>query len=286
MSINKPYHRNYRPIVEGFNSGFSGWGYIIDTRYSNQPEHYTRAFLLIQDDLKKMFEYIEPADESLFVYSYRIHELLMRTCIEIEANFKAILRENIYEPYYFKKDNSGVFKLDNDGHKIKKYRKENKWNMSDYMIVNKTHNLSSYTVKIPIWNGESHTFKPFKSWGDDEALEWYQSYNKSKHNRHEDFKYANFRNLLNAVAGLLVLLSSQFGTQSFSPGTTHIGVSQGYNYYKGTFGIGGFFMINFPDNWNDCEKYEFNWSELVKDNNPFDKIDYTSLFEKNLELSD
>lgn len=53
-----------------------------------------RAFLLVQKDLQELFDYVEPADKKLCCYSYRIHELLMRTCIEVKANCKAILSEN------------------------------------------------------------------------------------------------------------------------------------------------------------------------------------------------
>jgi hypothetical protein len=40
--------------------------------------------------------YVEPADKNLECYSYRIHALLLRACIELEANCKAILKENGY----------------------------------------------------------------------------------------------------------------------------------------------------------------------------------------------
>ncbi len=82
----------------GRNSGYSRWAYIKDKDYANDPAQYIRAFSIIQTDLERLFEYVEPSPESLLSYSYRIHELIMRICIEIEANFKAILSENIYTP--------------------------------------------------------------------------------------------------------------------------------------------------------------------------------------------
>ena len=94
MGYKKPFHRNYRSIKKGENSGYSSWAYIVDPDYSIKAEHYVRAFLLIQNDLESIFEYVEPSDEGRKAYSYRIHALLMRTCIEVEANFKAILTEN------------------------------------------------------------------------------------------------------------------------------------------------------------------------------------------------
>jgi hypothetical protein len=146
-----------------------------------------------------MFEYIEPSDNNLITYSYRTHELLMRTCIEVEANFKAILKENIFNP------------IDKNGYP----RPEKSWNIHDYRKVNTTHHLSAYRVHIPIWEGTNSVYQPFKEWSKSSALSWYQAYNKSKHDRRTEFKEANFKNLLNAVTGLLVVLSSQFRTEDF-----------------------------------------------------------------------
>jgi hypothetical protein len=261
MSQNKPYHRTYRKIKEGENSGYSDWAYILDKEYSNEPEHYTRAFSIIQQDIMKVFEFIEPSGVNNKVYSFRIHELLMRTCIEIEANFKAILRENIYSPVYKKGPNKG------------KARTEDSWNINDFKIVNKTHHLDNYSIEIPIWKGDNKIRKPFIDWKNDKPLKWYQSYNNSKHDRINKFQEANFENLMDAFCGLFALLSSQFRTEDFFPGESLM--SFGSNgYYKGSFGIGGFLMVNFPKNWSEDELYEFNWSDLGKESVKFQKINY------------
>lgn len=260
MSHSKPFHRNYRGFVKGSNSGYSQWAYIIDRNYAESPEHYVRPFLLIQKDLQNLFEYIEPSDTNVDTYSFRIHELLMRTCIEIEANFKAILKENIYNP------------IDKQGKPLP----EKKWNIHNYRIVNKTHHLSSYKVSIPIWDGTQSSFEPFAKWVTTTELPWYQAYNSSKHDRKNAFKEANFSNLLNAVAGLLILLSSQFRTEDFSPGNTLLAM-EGYDYYSSEPALGGFFRIEFPDDWREEEKYNFNWAELKKETDRFQKIDYDKI---------
>jgi hypothetical protein len=264
MSINKPYHRTYRRIIEAFNSGYSDWAYIIDRDYSIEPEHYTRAFSIIQQDITKMFEYIEPSDINETTYSYRIHELLMRICIEIEANFKAIFRENIFTPVYKSGSNMG------------KNRTEENWNINDFKLINKTHHLDEYSVEIPIWKGKNNIRKPFIDWKTNNPLKWYQSYNNSKHDRITRFQEANFENLINAYCGLFVILSSQFRTENFSPGETLMSFG-GNGYYKGQFGIGGFLIVNFPNNWDLNELYEFNWSELEKEEVRFQKFNYNEL---------
>ena len=98
MSFAKPFHRNYRGMKPGPQAGYSAWAYIQDADYAKNPEHYVRAFILIQNELQSIFEYVEPADESLTAFSYRMHALLMRACVELEANFKAILEENTFTP--------------------------------------------------------------------------------------------------------------------------------------------------------------------------------------------
>ena len=256
MSISLPYHRNYREMI----GHYSDWAYIVDKSYSNNPQHYIRAFLMIQSDLIKLFEFIEPADENIKTFSFRIHSLFMRTCIEIEANFKAILQENIYTP----KDKKG------------KKRKESAWNISDYKLIDKTHHLSSYTIELPIWNGSKNKFNPFSDWRENKSLFWYKAYNQSKHDRQNNFKKANFENLMNAVSALLILLSSQFKRENFSPGPTGLSVKTA-SYYSGNFGIGNYFIVNFPTDWQEDEKYEFEWSELSKRSVKFQKINYDNI---------
>jgi hypothetical protein len=260
MSQSKPFHRNYRGFVETANSGYSQWAYIVDREYAQSPEHYIRAYLLIQHDLQKLFEFIEPSDTNLMAYSYRTHELLMRTCIEVEANFKAILKENIFNPT----------------DKIGNPRSEKNWNIHDYRKVNNTHHLTAYRVHMPIWEGTKSVYEPFKEWSGSSDLSWYQAYNKSKHDRRLAFKEANFENLLTAITGLLVLLSSQFHTEDFAPGPTLL-AAEVDSYYSTEPALGGLFHIEFPDDWSDEEKYNFNWSDLKTQLDRFQKIDYDSI---------
>ena len=251
MGIRKPYHRNFRGFIDGENSGYSSWGYIIDKEYARSPEHFIRAFFLIQDDLKELFEYVEPSPVSMKTFSYRIHELLMRTCIEIEANFKAILAENHYT--------------------------KSRADITVYKKINVTHRLSSYKVILPIWNGKKErVFKPFIDWDNNKPLPWYQAYNKSKHDRQEKFQQANLKNLLDAVTALLILLSSQFKTEDFSPSSRGFAAS-GYDYHEMGPALGDYFRIEFPTDWPEDEKYDFDWSKLKKTLRRFDKINYNEI---------
>lgn len=265
MPILKPFHRIYRELISANNSGYSSWAFIVDKEYAKKPHHFTRGFLILQEDIKNLFEYIEPADINLKTYSYRIHELLMRTCIELEANFKAILRENIYTPTF------------RSGNKAGQLRTEEFWNINDYIKINKTHHLDNYFVEFPFWRGNQNRYQPFLDWQSGSSLTWYQVYNETKHDKNDKFELANFESLLTAFAGLFVLLSSQFSCQDFQTGSISLSLESGSSYFDGEFGIGEYLKIEFPKNWTDEEKYDFDWSVLKSEPIRFQKFDYNTI---------
>jgi hypothetical protein len=191
MAIDRPYHRTCRQFIDGSYANGGQWMYVVHPAYAKSPEHYVRAFLLIQDDLQSLFQYVEPADKNRQCYSFRIHELLLRTCIEIEANCKAILVENGYD-----KDEP---------------------TMRDFYKINASHRLSEYESRMPNWHGNNEIRKPFIGWRDRSHLEWYQAYNRVKHNRHHAFEEATLDNLINAFCALHVILSAQFYNTEFRP---------------------------------------------------------------------
>lgn len=168
----------------------------------------------------------------------------MRICIEVEANFKAILDENGY---------------------VKKGRLD----MSDYKKVGATHHLSSYEVKLPQWHGSKNVRSPFDSWKSGASLPWYQAYNASKHDRHQNFQDASFDNLVDSVCGLVVLLSAQFWTRDFSP-TDFLVTSRPGDEFETA--IGDYFQVKFPTDWPDSECYDFNWHDLEKQADPFQSL--------------
>jgi len=255
MSIIKPYKRTCRQLSDGSYSNSGNRRYLLHEDFAQDPQHYIRAYLVLQKDLINLFDYVEPCDQNLVTISFRIHELLIRACIEIEANFTAILRENIYS----KKDN---------------------YKMEDYKLLNHTHRLSSYKASLPIWKGLSNIRCPFKAWENNEPLLWYQAYNKSKHDRHKNFDKATFEKLLDAMCGLSILLSSQFNDEEYSPNEKGLSIGAGYSY-KGNdgfeTGIGGYFRILLPKDWPVDERYDFKWSELEKTESPIDKINFDTL---------
>jgi hypothetical protein len=171
MPVNRPYRRTCRQFVDGEYTVGGRWRYMVHPKFALSPEHYVRAFLLLMKDLHELFDYVEPADKNLECYSYRIHALLLRTCVEVEANCKAILSEN-------------------------GYARAGDWNMGDYKKIERTHLLSAYEVKVPNWTGTLAVRAPFAAWASGGSLPWYQTYNTTKHDRHAKFEEATFEHML------------------------------------------------------------------------------------------
>lgn len=98
IGLPKPFRRTCRQFIDGEYAEGGRSQYIEHPKYAQAAEHYVRGFLVIQKDVLELFDHVEPADRNEGCYSYRIHALLQRVCIEVEANWKAIFRENGYEP--------------------------------------------------------------------------------------------------------------------------------------------------------------------------------------------
>ncbi len=250
MSVKRPYKRTCRQFVDNSYADSGKSHYLLHPNFAKSPEQYVRAFLLIQKDLQTLFDYIEPSDLNLVCYSYRIHELLLRTCIEVEANCKAILLENGYE-------------------------KSGDLNMDDYKKINKSHRLSSYEIKLPLWHGDKALRKPFANWTSGGSLSWYKAYNSTKHDRHEKFKQASFENLTEAICGLVAILSAQFWQEDYIPGNSYL-IADGSVDGMDT-AIGKYFRVRFPTDWNEDEKYDFTHDDKTNVSFEILKYDYNNI---------
>ncbi|WP_317897627.1 hypothetical protein [Aurantibacillus circumpalustris] len=167
-----------------------------------------------------------------------------------------------------------TFKSSNNAGQL---RTEEFWNINDYIKINKTHHLDNYFVEFPFWRGNKSKYQPFFDWQTNSSLTWYQAYNETKHDKNDKFELANFDNLLTAFTGLFVLLSSQFNCEDFQPGTGSIALESGDSYFNGEFGIGQYLKIEFPKNWADAEKYDFDWSILKNEPTRFQKFDFNTI---------
>lgn len=247
-----PYHRCFRPFVKRSNSNYSQRYYLNDDDYAQMPYSYTRAFLALQKEMEDLFSYVEPAHNNRYTYSYRIQQLFIRVCIELEANFKAIMSENKYS------------------------KNSDKWKINDYWKINASHKLSEYKVYMPTWDGRTKEFAPFANWSKTPRLGWYRAYQRTKHNRSSRLYEANLENLMNAFCGLFIVLSAQFGEEDYITGPVIVTVSGSDTYYGCDFGIGDMLKPIYPE-WSEDEKYDIDWADVCESPNRFRRFDYDAI---------
>lgn len=143
--------------------------------------HLRFAFDALHEDFLHLLRYVEPAEENLPTFSNEIWSLYVRTCMEIETLFRqvAVVR-----------DHAGVLRKD-------------KPTIMDYRLLEKELGLEQRQIGMLFWRPQVKYVEPFASWSiNTPPVAWYSTYHKVKHDREQNFKLANFGNLLLAFCGL------------------------------------------------------------------------------------
>lgn len=245
MSITKPYFRIMRPTVRkpGMTSDDLYSEYILDRRYSADRFMLCSGYKILEQDLKTLFEYIEPSNDNLSTYSHRTYELLLRASTEFETNCKQILNANSYSS-------------------------SRSLNIIDYNKLNPAMRLSDYSVVLNFWRPGQKIIKPFDNWSISHTLNWYQAYNNVKHDRHINFHDASLENTIYAVAAVYTILFAQFSVFSFNP-YQQISMYE-ENDDNSIFMGESIFSIKQPI-WIDADRYDFDWNLLKGAANPFER---------------
>ena len=219
--------------------------YLEDERFACQAEMkslVTTTHLIVRD-LYELFDYVEPCDANLSVYSHRIYELFLRTATEFESNCKGILKANGYT------------------------RHDKDMSIKDYFKIAPVAKLPEYKVTFQRWS-TIHEFSPFFTWNTASyaPLPWYQGYNNVKHDRYNNFSQASFENLMNAISGLLCILHAQIGSNMINACFEGFGSAQQNQVEVQT----DTFVIKSPA-FMISEYYDFTWDALKKTPNPIQK---------------
>lgn len=171
----RSYPRLYRPGVPR-----------LSPKHRVLREGSVHAARVLFRRLRDMFDFIEPRGRNLATYGHETRDLLLLACNEAESAWTAVLREN-------------------------KYKRKGNWTVHDYVKL-------AHPMRLPEWEvelvGHPHVqpIRPFKAWATTHALPWYRAYNSVKHDRESNFAQATLANCLEALAGLFVMVSAQFGT--------------------------------------------------------------------------
>jgi hypothetical protein len=238
VSIPKPYYRIWRPFTD---DNFFANDYVLDHRNAPDAIDLIRGYHLLERELFGLFDFVEPADANSPCYSHQLYALLLRASTEFEANAKAILFANGYT-------RSGNF------------------NVNDYSKVEPATRLSEYLITIPIWQGSHRVVQPFASWNTGPSLSWYQSYNRVKHSRSEEFASASLQNVVAAVAAVFAIVFAQFGISSFDPYHDVGGFQSDGNVLSHSACL---LSIEPPGTWATAEKYDFDWETLKTTPSPY-----------------
>lgn len=231
MSILKPYPKIFR------NGPPNTLDPFFEDRKSKSGLNNFASYELLKNDLKLIFEFIEPCPENQAVFSHKIYELLLRACTEVESLCKQIFEAN---------------------NKLAR-------NIIRYSDLDNAMKLSSYKVKS--YGFLYPEFSPFENFNsnvlrNNRSPLWYKAYNNVKHSRLDHFNDASLKNAIEAVGGVYVLLVSIYGL-----GFDHNLKMSYHNHHMEdtpTF----FRVIDLPD-WADAEKYNYNWGNLKMETENF-----------------
>lgn len=151
-----------------------------------------RAYQAIQTSLDDLLYVVEPSTTNFASYGQKIRELLILACTEVEYLLLRVLIEN-------------------------GYKKKQSYSTADYINCLPILKLNEYSAILGQYPNLK-TFSPFSLWDTAQptrSLEWYDAYNSVKHNRGGNLKNANFKNLLDAISAIHILIEAQYGKDVF-----------------------------------------------------------------------
>jgi len=167
----------WRPSLYFYEDTFQALGVT-----ENEMRLSENALRLLISKLDELFLFIEPCKGSLNVYSHKTRELLILACTELE---------NFWQNYMPKSKNG----------------KSDRFTTKDYVKLLDRLFLADFEFTINTHDALP-SFRPFEKWtaaNPTSSLIWYDSYNKTKHNRQTHFSSATLENCINAVIACLIM---------------------------------------------------------------------------------
>ena len=155
----------------------------------NNVRPHWNYFLALERDLEGVSRYIEFCKDNLNTYSIELAHLLLSSASEIDTIAKCVC--SILDP---------KAKPQNIDQYRKIIRTAEKHEPEFTFHGGESQRMSDLRVLLPRYN---MVLMPWKSWAEEKNPDWWQSYNKVKHERNNHFNEATLRNALYSVAGLL-----------------------------------------------------------------------------------
>lgn len=210
-------------------------------------EQGLRILLQKLDDL---FLYIEPDSKYLETYSHKTRELLILACTEVENSWVQYLTLTNTSPQ--------------NGHA---------YTTKDYVKLKGKLFLEQYQCTLRSFSSIS-PFNVFANWdasSSTQSLTWYDSYNKTKHNRTLHFSEATFGNAIQAVIANIVMYIVRFSPYSMQgeSGTFNSLINQHFKFMLISPNVKDFYLplIKVPSHYRK-DIFIYN-SRDAKDIQPF-----------------
>ena len=140
-------------------------------------------FIVLDSDLDNVSRYVQINSDNYETYSIEFVHIFLAICSEIDTVAKILCK-----------------KFDT---KFDPLNKKNNIDLYRSIITNECPNLCTMKILVPRYGLD---FVPWAEWGQNKNPSWWNCYNNVKHDRDRHFKQANLENVLNALAGLFVLL--------------------------------------------------------------------------------
>jgi hypothetical protein len=147
--------------------------------HSSPPPRYWNYYLALESDVTRLSRFVEFTDDNFAAYSMEMVKILLSAGSEVDVVAKKLCK---------------VAKPDSKASNIEHYRK---------ILSTRFETLPEFQVSIPRYG---LTLTPWENWQNKKNPNWWKEHNAVKHERHDSYKLANLSNVLNTMAGLLVLI--------------------------------------------------------------------------------
>lgn len=192
-----------------------------------------QALRILLEKLDDLLLYIEPDTVALNTYSHKIRELLILACTEVENFWSFFMNLSATSPIGRNYTTKDYVKL-----KDKLFLHEFQFTLRGY-------------DSLPI-------IRPFLGWdivSPTLSLNWYDAYNKTKHDRANHFSAATLSNSLSAVVAALILYIVRFSPYPLleEKGTLNALVNQHFKFELINADIGKSYipLLNIPSNYRE-----------------------------------
>lgn len=147
-----------------------------------------QALKILLDKLEELLLYIEPDTSNLRTYSHKLRELLILACTEVENQWLSI----------YKKSQVST--------------EQKKFTTNEYVKLKDKAFLGEYQISFNNYR-DLASIAPFKDWSIEQptqSLDWYNAYNKTKHDRSTSFREAKLKHVLSAISANIILHCVRF----------------------------------------------------------------------------